>query len=108
MSVPAGPEVPMLTPIRPALARRIALGGMRAALLVADHVVLDPARLERLVERQDRGARNPEDDLDPFALEHADRRLHRCHLGHQRLLLVVLLAISVAPAWPGCWRSPMT
>ena len=28
--------------------------------------------------------------------------------GHQRLLLVVRLGMSVDRLWPGCWRSPMT
>jgi hypothetical protein len=44
--------------------------------------VLDLASVHRLIQRQDRGARNAERQLDAFAFHDADRRFgcgHFCH-----------------------------
>ena len=43
MSVPAGPEVPMQTPMLPALGAGVALGHVRGALDVAGQDVADAA-----------------------------------------------------------------
>ena len=60
MSVPAGPEVPMHTPMLPALAR-VALGHVRGRLDVArQHVAMEAASRSCGVERVDGGAGHAE------------------------------------------------
>ena len=67
--VAPGPDVPMQTPTRPVDAG-VAVGGVGAALLVADE---DVAQLgvvaEDVVERQDHAARVAEEDVDALAEE---------------------------------------
>ena len=63
MSVPAGPEVPMQTPMLPALARRVAVGHVRGALDMAGQDMADAAmRAHRRVEWVDGCAGNAEAD----------------------------------------------
>ena len=61
----------MQTPTRP-VACAYPVGSVAGALLVADEDVADRAVKQRVVRRQDRAARDAEDDLDPGRLERAD------------------------------------
>ena len=60
----------------PAGGLRVPLGGVPGALLVPDQDVPERGRVEqRVVGRQDRAARDAEDDLGADRLERADERL---------------------------------
>jgi hypothetical protein len=62
---------------------RVALGHVATAFLVAHEHVLDLGVPHRVVERQDRRARDPEDKLDPLALHHAHCGFGGGHLRHR-------------------------
>ena len=82
--VAPGPEVAKATPTRPGRAR-VALGHVTGALLVArEHVADGRAASDRVVERQDRAAREPEDDVDALGLEGAEDRVGAVHPYHSR------------------------
>jgi ATP-dependent Clp endopeptidase proteolytic subunit ClpP len=57
-------------------------GRVRAALLVAHGEVADAALPQRGVQRQDRGAGDAEDRVDPFRLEHRRDGFHAGDPGH--------------------------
>ncbi len=92
---------------------RVALGGVPAALLVADQDVADGRGVEqRVVGRQDRAARDAEDDLRPDALERADQGLRTRHrgaggaaagIGHLRGSLCLCVVAAGSLRAEGCW-----
>ena len=64
---------------------RLTGGGQRGAFLVADADPFDLAAANRVGERIERVADQPENVLDADLLEHADQNVRDC-LGHLRLL----------------------
>ena len=61
---------------------RPAVGRVRPALLMAHRDVLDRGAAQRVVQRQDRRARNAEGDRHALVLQHADDGVHRLHATH--------------------------
>ena len=93
MSVPAGPEVPMHTPMLPATGAGVALGHVRGAFDVArQHVGDGAAFAQRRVQRVDGRAGHAEGLRYAFLLHHQNRGHDGLHLCHGSLLV----------EWPRC------
>ena len=85
MSVPAGPLVPMQTPILPARGAGVTLGHVAGGFNVAGQDVADALALaQRGVKRVDGGAWHAKGLADAFFFHHqysSHCSLHLCHVG---------------------------